>query len=888
MVVQLMVMRFLGAGIAAALCVVFSVLLTTTVSAAGESYSWTDYSTIGGKGGAYTEAIGQSEGGTSALEFTQDADNPAVFTAEPHTEDCEGKLTITLSGTSNNQGTLTSSGSCALFDKLGHTFTVGASGTVNSKVANDSSQMKASFRGNSCSEVLDDAALLAECDTQVNEAYERHVATCKSQFDYTKQTYLANKYLDCLAEVLGVERPSNEKPPEEDSEQNATCAIPDVGWLMCQAMEFVGWITDKAFDVLSNMLEVEPLKEQVAGEDSKLYAAWKVFAAFANIVFVFAFIFMILAYTTNWGIGTYGLKKLAPRMIIAALLVNFSFFLCAIAVDLSNILGGTLKNTLVEMTPPASGAPNYENWSQVTKAVVAISPNDETFTKDNQPGADRDAEAEAEEEEEEPPAGGQTEEEAGDEKDLWPEPTSVLLGGLAIVGGAVLWANLSVLVPFMATTLIAIITVLIVLIIRQAVIICLIAVSPIAMAMYVLPNTKQWLDRWFDIFSKFLLIYPAVALVFGASYFASRVVLDQTSENGQTFLTMFALGIQVIPLFITPVIMKFGAGVLDRFAGVVNNPNKGPLSAIKRKAGEFREDRKNQQIGRAAANGQGAFVPDPDKSKWANRRARAGRAAKSIAKNPNAARLRQGMLRDAADSGVESALARAKKEAFNTSDAINSAANGINQGAFRDALIEESLADAAKELHDIEVSRIHAAAARFSQDKDITDDALQQMALTGKQGDKALTDIERAAATQMAANTASSEQAHELLAQSGKMNEGLRRILVDSLRKSGFTKQNSHFGGSAMNSVLEGKINSHEDIDKLFLKAAESGKYSAAGVAGQSSYALDKINKAIDEGKVSQAAANRIIDNAHTALNTPSLNAGINSNSRSGVERLAR
>lgn len=873
-----MVMRFIGAGIAAALCVAFCALLPTPAFAAGESYAWTDYSAIGGKGGAYRDAVNMSEGGTFALDFKQSAENPAVFTVEPGIEGCNGTLTLTLSPTGNT-GILTSSGDCPLYSDLDRTVTVNQSNLINSKVTTDSSVMKTSFEGNSCNEVQDKPDLHEQCITQANTAYEQHANACKAEADYTRATYLANKYLDCLAERLGVDRPTDEPAEETEPGSNTNCAIPDVGWLMCQAMEFLGWITDQGFNLLSSMLEVEPLKQQVDNEDSKLYAAWKVFLGFANVVFVFAFLFMIIAYTTNWGLGAYNLKKLAPRMIIAALLVNLSFFLCGIAVDLSNILGGTLKNTLVEMTPPTSGSANYSSWSEVTKTVVSITPNDETYTTDNEPGADRSAE---EEEEEPQPSQTPPEEEdeaAAEEKDLWPEPTSVLLGGLMLVGGMVLWANLAALVPFMTTALIAIITVLIVLIIRQAVIIVLIAVSPIAMALYVLPNTKKWLDRWFDIFSKFLLIYPAVALVFGASYFASRVILDQATENGQTFLAMFALGIQVIPLFITPIIMKFGAGVLDRFGGIVNNPNKGPFDALKRRAGEFREDRRNQQLGRAAA---GATAE--------------GKGIKNFLRNPNAARLRRNMKRDAGDAAIDAALSRSKKIAANSPDAIMSAAKGIKPGEFYDSLVEESLADAAKELDDIKVGRIHAAEARFKNAKDDAGNQLyneadiQNMALSGRNTNgKALTDVERAAAVQMAANTATSEQAHKLILASGNMDKAIRRILVDNLRKSGFSKQNSHFGGSALNDVIEGKITTQEDINERVRRAAEGGKYSSAAIANQSAYSLSLVNSALStEGHLSGAAHTRIVQNARGALSNPTIEKSINTNSRAGVERLAR
>lgn len=881
MVVQLMVMRFLGAGIAAALCVAFCALFSTPVAASGENYAWSDYAAIEGYNGNFTDITGQTND-QAAFNFGQTEGNPNIFMFSIQVPGkCQGQLIITLSDTDPGKGKLTSSGDCPIYNDMDHDITITRSELVKEKVTQESTALYNAYERKTCNPeqmadgqvgapVVGQPASYSSCISQAKQNYKDAQTECSATHDYEKFPQRTNSYLDCIAQKLGVEREGADAAPEEEEESEpATCSIPDIGWMMCQVLEFLGWITDQAFNILSSMLEVEPLQEQVNGQDSKLYAAWKVSLTFANVVFVFAFLFMILSYVTSWGIGAYGIKKLVPRMIIAAVLVNLSFMLCGVAVDLSNILGGTLKNTLVAMTPPTSGSPNYENWTRVTETVVAITPNDPEYTASNQPGADNNAQPD-------PNAAPAPEPEPAssdpDEGDLFPPMTEVLLGGLLITGGAVLWANLSALVPFMVSALIAIITVLVVLIIRQAVIIILIAIAPIAIAMYVLPNTKQWMDKWFDIFSKFLLIYPAVALVFGASYFASRVVLDQASENGQTFLAMFALGIQVIPLFITPIIMKFGAGVLDRFAGVVNNPNKGPFDAMRRGAKAFREDRKNQQLGRAATGPTAG-----------------GTGLKNFMKNPNAARLRRNMKRDAADAAIDSALSRSQKIAANSPAAITNAAKGIKPGEFYDALVEESLADAAKELDDIKVGRIHAAAARFANDKDMNDADLHNMALTGhdKNGN-ALTDIERAAAVQMAANTAQSKEAHDLILASGNMDKAIRRILVDNLRKSGFAKQNAHFGGSALNSVIEGKVNSQADVQELVRRAAEGGKYSSANLAGQSAYSLDLVNGALDSGKLSPAASERIMQNAHNALATPAIEKGINTNSRAGVERLAR
>ena len=65
-----------------------------------------------------------------------------------------------------------------------------------------------------------------------------------------------------------------------------------------------------------------------------------------NAVFAVIFLWVIFSQISNVGVSNYGIKKILPRLIIGALLVNLSFYLCQIAVDLSNILGFSLKEAL--------------------------------------------------------------------------------------------------------------------------------------------------------------------------------------------------------------------------------------------------------------------------------------------------------------------------------------------------------------------------------------------------------------------------------------------------------------------------------------------------------------------------------------------------------------
>ena len=58
---------------------------------------------------------------------------------------------------------------------------------------------------------------------------------------------------------------------------------------------------------------------------------------------------MIYSHITSFGISNYGIKKILPRLIIVAILVNISFYICAIAIDLSNIAGQAIQDMFINI-----------------------------------------------------------------------------------------------------------------------------------------------------------------------------------------------------------------------------------------------------------------------------------------------------------------------------------------------------------------------------------------------------------------------------------------------------------------------------------------------------------------------------------------------------------
>ena len=56
---------------------------------------------------------------------------------------------------------------------------------------------------------------------------------------------------------------------------------------------------------------------------------------------------------------------------------------------------------------------------------------------------------------------------------------------------------------------------------RQIALMALVIISPVAFAMYMLPNTKELADKWKDMFVRLLIVYPMFTAVWGAAHLAA-------------------------------------------------------------------------------------------------------------------------------------------------------------------------------------------------------------------------------------------------------------------------------------------------------------------------------------------------------------------------------
>ena len=322
-------------------------------------------------------------------------------------------------------------------------------------------------------------------------------ASHKSDSAYCETTYENTEDINACKQGQSAKIEAPEE--EEGGEPKNSCGIDGgLGWLICPVMTFVANINDAAYGAISGFLDIKPAILS-SGDNSGAKQGWDFFRNIANAIFAVIFLWIIFSQISNVGVSNYGIKKILPRLIIGALLVNLSYYLCQIFVDLSNILGHTLKDAL------ESGAGEI----------------------------------------------GTTSEAAG-----WGSAIAATIVG---VGGVAAFAALAIGIPTLAAGFLAIMTVFIILVVRQAGIILLISMSPIAFAAWLLPNTEDLFKKWMKMFRGLLLVFPIISLLYGAGKLAGAVLASSATvdpNNPDETLHLVALAATTMPLIATPFVLQ--------------------------------------------------------------------------------------------------------------------------------------------------------------------------------------------------------------------------------------------------------------------------------------------------------------------------------------------
>ena len=336
---------------------------------------------------------------------------------------------------------------------------------------------------------------------------------------------------------------NKEKKNRSQSGDSCKESLGALGWVVCPATGKISEAVDWLYDKIESILIVNPVP---AEDGTPIFEIWKYCRGLTNFVFIIFLLVVIYSQITGVGITNYGIKRVLPKLIITAIMVNLSFLICSLAVDVSNIVGSSLRGVFESVEQMA-----LENSSTSMEGLNVS----------------------------------------------YSEIYSALAGGsvLAIGAGAlvleqgVIW----MMIPVVLGAIVAVASGLITIAMRQAVVALLIMISPLAMVANLLPNTEKWFTKWKELLTKMLVFYPMFSLLFGASSLAGFAIIMAAKDG---FGLLLGTAVQIFPLFFSWSLMKMSGTFLSNINAKLNGLANKPLAANRGWADSHRNASKQKHL----------------------------------------------------------------------------------------------------------------------------------------------------------------------------------------------------------------------------------------------------------------------------------------------------
>ncbi|MBQ6414208.1 hypothetical protein IJI28_01105 [Candidatus Saccharibacteria bacterium] len=319
--------------------------------------------------------------------------------------------------------------------------------------------------------------------------------------------------------------------PNGEEEAEASCrnvsGAKGLGWILCPILEWMGGAATGLYDgVVEPLLSIDPKLFNNNETNNTTEEAWGTFRNIANVIFIILLLVVIFSQLTGVGIDNYGIKKILPRLIVAAIMINLSYLICILLVDISNILGSGLRGIFEVLGGDINPTISMDDVvfadgstaTEVSGAIAGVS----------------------------------------------------LLGLLAGGIGSVIFGGAATLLSLFIGAIGVVISILfmfLLLSVREAAIVVLVILSPLAVVAYMLPNTKKLFDKWWKFFEGLLLVYPIAGLLIGAGNYVSKLLLAMNPNDFFSWITAMVVGI--VPIFFIPTVLKGAFSAMGKMGGLL-------------------------------------------------------------------------------------------------------------------------------------------------------------------------------------------------------------------------------------------------------------------------------------------------------------------------------
>ncbi|MFH1170338.1 MAG: type IV secretion system protein [Candidatus Vogelbacteria bacterium] len=246
-------------------------------------------------------------------------------------------------------------------------------------------------------------------------------------------------------------------------------------WLFSWVLRFANQIFNQAINISVRTFS------NYAGMDA-VKVGWSVIRDLVNMGFIFVLLY--IAISTILGVGANDWKKLVPKLIIVALLVNFSMFFTRVIIDVSNVTANQFYTSAAQGTTPSkivdgqtvAGAPDVTTALMKGNSVfkTVFEPAKEFSGPENPDG--------------QPVSAGSL---------SWTNIIGGTFGGVALI--------LVASFVFLAGAVLFIL--------RSLRLLFLIILSPFAFFFFILPKTEKYTTQWWEALVSDALFAPAFLIM---------------------------------------------------------------------------------------------------------------------------------------------------------------------------------------------------------------------------------------------------------------------------------------------------------------------------------------------------------------------------------------
>lgn len=263
------------------------------------------------------------------------------------------------------------------------------------------------------------------------------------------------------------------------------------------------------------------------GNASGVLIGWSVLRDVSNIALIF--IFLAVGIATILGVQKYGAKSLLPKLIIVALLINFSLFATKFAIDTSHVLAASILNATgiqaecsTEVTTTGTGVEQVRENCDINRGLA----NQFLYHFNVQSIYDVDRE---------------------DLERSLRGSSMILFGFLGFI--------------FLVVVGIGLLSAAIMLLFRMGMLLILMIGSAVAFTAIILPNTEKYWNQWFTRLTKEVFVAPAMILMFAITLLFLDSVAAIMLPGGERPTFMAAIGtgqvenVSIIVMFIITLIL---------------------------------------------------------------------------------------------------------------------------------------------------------------------------------------------------------------------------------------------------------------------------------------------------------------------------------------------